>query len=64
MALIPSNKRPLQKYIQEKRTLFLPRSYAYSKSLGLDDRIFKINCKRAWQIIKEAGKRTRLQKEA
>ena len=39
------------------------KSFAYSKNLGIDDSIFNINRKRAWQIIKEAGKRAGLQKE-
>ncbi len=30
------------------------RSYAYSAEIGIDDRIFPINRKRAWQIVKEA----------
>jgi integrase/recombinase XerD len=31
------------------------KSYAFDKNLGLDDRIFKINRKRAWQIIKKVA---------
>jgi integrase/recombinase XerD len=31
------------------------KSYAFDKKLGLEDRIFKINRRRAWQIIKEAA---------
>ena len=38
------------------------KSYAYSKQIGLDDRIFDINRKRAWQIIKTAGERAGIQK--
>ncbi len=38
------------------------RSYAYSKEVGIDDRIFPINRKRAWQIVKEAGDKAGLQK--
>ena len=37
------------------------RSYAYSKEIGIDDRIFPINRKRAWQIIKEAGEKAGIQ---
>jgi len=37
------------------------KSYAYNR-LGLDDRIFKINRKRAWQIVKEAGEKAGLNK--
>lgn len=33
------------------------KSFAFDKNLGLDDRIFKINRKRAWQIIKEVSER-------
>jgi site-specific recombinase XerD len=38
------------------------RSFAYSKEIGQDDRIFPINRKRAWQIIKVAGEKAGLQK--
>ena len=38
------------------------RSYAYSKEIGIDDRIFPINRKRAWQIIKLAGEKAGIQK--
>ncbi|MCL0094295.1 site-specific integrase [Dehalococcoidales bacterium] len=38
------------------------KSYAYSKQIGLDDRIFDINRKRAWQIIKTAGEKAGIQK--
>lgn len=33
------------------------KSYAFDHQLGLDDRIFPINRRRAWQIIKAASKR-------
>jgi integrase/recombinase XerD len=33
------------------------KSYAFDRQLELDDRIFQINRKRAWQIIKEAAGR-------
>jgi integrase/recombinase XerD len=39
------------------------RSHAYTKKLGLDDKIFKINRKRAWQIIKESTKKAGIQKK-
>lgn len=39
------------------------KSYAYSKGVGLDDRIFPINRKRAWQIIKGAGEKAGIQKK-
>jgi len=38
------------------------RSFAYSKEVGPDDRIFPINRKRAWQIVKLAGEKANLQK--
>ena len=38
------------------------RSFAYSKQIGPDDRIFPINRKRAWQIVRLAGERAGLQK--
>ena len=38
------------------------RSFAYSKQIGSDDRIFPINRKRAWQIVKLAGEKANLQK--
>jgi integrase/recombinase XerD len=38
------------------------KSFAFDKNLGLDDRIFKINRKRAWQIIKEASERAGITK--
>ena len=39
------------------------KSYAFDRQLGLDDRIFKINRKRAWQIIKEAADRAGINKK-
>jgi integrase/recombinase XerD len=39
------------------------RSHAYTKKLGLDDRIFRINRKRAWQIVQEAAKKAGIQKK-
>ncbi len=39
------------------------RSHAYTKKIGLDDRIFNINRKRAWQIIKEAARKACIQKK-
>jgi integrase/recombinase XerD len=39
------------------------RSYAYVKGIGKDERIFKVNRKRAWQIVKEAGERAGLDKK-
>ena len=38
------------------------RSFAYQKQMGPDDRIFPINRKRAWQIVKLAGEKANLQK--
>ena len=38
------------------------RSFAYSKQISIDDRIFPINRKRAWQIVKLAGEEAGLQK--
>lgn len=38
------------------------KSFAYTKEIGLDDRIFNINRKRAWQIIKAAAKNAGIQK--
>jgi tetratricopeptide (TPR) repeat protein len=38
------------------------RSFAYSKEIGQDDRIFPINRKRAWQIVKLAGEKANIQK--
>ena len=39
------------------------KSYAYTKGLNLDDRIFKISRKRAWQIVKWAGEKAGIQKK-
>ena len=39
------------------------KSYAFDKGLGLDDRIFPINRKRAWKIIKEASERSGITKK-
>ena len=39
------------------------KSYAYTKGIGLDERIFPINRKRAWQIVREAGEKARIQKK-
>lgn len=39
------------------------KSYAYAKRLGLDDRIFKISRKRAWQIVKQAAEKPGVQKK-
>jgi len=38
------------------------KSHAFGKKLELDDRIFQINRKRAWQIIKEAAERAAIGK--
>ena len=38
------------------------KSFAYSKEIGIDDRIFPINRKRAWQIVKLAGEKADIQK--
>jgi integrase len=38
------------------------RSFAYSKEIGSDERIFPINRKRAWQIVKLAGEKANLRK--
>ena len=38
------------------------RSFAYSKQIRPDDRIFPINRKRAWQIVKLAGENAGIQK--
>jgi integrase/recombinase XerD len=38
------------------------KSFAFDRELGLDDRIFKINRKRAWQVIKEASERAGITK--
>ena len=39
------------------------RSQAYTSKLDLDERIFKINRKRAWQIIKETARKAGIQKK-
>lgn len=38
------------------------KSFAYTKQLGLDDKIFNITRKRAWQIVKEAAKKAGINK--
>ncbi len=38
------------------------KSHAYTKKLEMDERIFRINRKRAWQIIKESAVKTGIQK--
>jgi integrase/recombinase XerD len=38
------------------------KSYAYTKQIGLDSRIFPINRKRAWQIVKVAAEKAAIQK--
>lgn len=38
------------------------KSYAYTKNLGVDDKIFSINRQRAWQIIKSAAEKAGIQK--
>ncbi|MCX5890332.1 MAG: site-specific integrase [Deltaproteobacteria bacterium] len=38
------------------------KSFAFDRKLGLDDRIFKINRERAWQVIKETSERAGLTK--
>jgi integrase/recombinase XerD len=38
------------------------KSYAYTKQIGLDSRIFPINRKGAWQIIKVAAEKAGIQK--
>ena len=39
------------------------KSHAYTNNLGLDDRIFNINRKRAWQIVMETAKKAGIQKK-
>ena len=39
------------------------KSYAFDRQLGLDDRLFRINRKRAWQIIREAAERAGINKK-
>ncbi len=38
------------------------KSFAFDRKLGLDDRIFKINRRRAWQIIKAISERAGINK--
>jgi integrase/recombinase XerD len=38
------------------------KSYAFDQELELDDRIFRINRKRAWQVIKETSERAGIDK--
>lgn len=38
------------------------KSFAFDRKLGMDDRIFKINRRRAWQIVKEAAARAGISK--
>ena len=38
------------------------KSHAYTNKLEMDERIFRINRKRAWQIIKESAVKTGIQK--
>jgi integrase/recombinase XerD len=38
------------------------KSYAFDNKLGLDDKIFRINRKRAWQIVKVAAEKAGIQK--
>ncbi len=39
------------------------KSHAYTNKLDLDDRIFNINRKRAWQLVKEAAMKAGIQKK-
>ena len=39
------------------------KAYAYDKKLGPDDKIFDINRKRAWQIVKTAGEQAEVNKK-
>lgn len=39
------------------------RSFAFDRKLGLDERLFRINRKRAWQIIKEAAEQAGINKK-
>jgi integrase/recombinase XerD len=39
------------------------KSCAFDRQLGLDDRLFQINRKRGWQIIKEAAERAGINKK-
>jgi integrase len=38
------------------------KSFAFDRKLGLEDRIFRINRKRAWQIIKEVSEQAGISK--
>jgi integrase/recombinase XerD len=40
------------------------KSYAFDKGLGLDEKIFRINRKRGWQIVKEAAELAGITKKA
>jgi integrase/recombinase XerD len=39
------------------------KSFAFDRKLGLDERLFRINRKRAWQIIKEAAAQAGINKK-
>jgi len=39
------------------------KSFAFDRKLGLDERLFRINRKRAWQIIKEAAEQAGITKK-
>lgn len=39
------------------------KSFAFDRKLGLDERLFRINRKRAWQIIKEAAEQAGINKK-
>ena len=39
------------------------KSYAFDRGLGLDDRLFPINRKWAWQILKAAAERAEITKK-
>lgn len=39
------------------------KSFAFDKKLGIDDRLFRINRKRAWQIVKEAAEQAGITKK-
>jgi len=38
------------------------KAYAYEKKIGPQDRFFPINRQRAWQIIKEVGRKAKITK--
>lgn len=42
---------------------YMLKAYAYSKTLKMDDKIFKISRQRAWQIVKEVAEREGMQKK-